>query len=324
MISPERKRRLWRGWLQWHGRLAERWSPTPASGDYRIRRLAGNPIVQPGIAADLGGNVMGPCLVRVPDWVAHPLGRYYLYFSAHSGPRIRLAYADDLHGPWRIHPEAVLEVPRPPDGSGASHWNVAAPDVHVDPDRLRMYFRSRGATFLAVSGDGLRFQPGEQAVGPPYMRVFAHGGWHYAIAKPRGPGAGGLLLRSRDGLAAFEPGPRILPRQRHVALLKRGDRLDIFYSRVADCPERILVSRMALAGDWRSWRPGRPEEVARPETDYEGAQLAPAPSRLGAARQRVCELRDPALIEEDGRLYMVYAVAGEAGLAIAELSGGGA
>lgn len=32
------------------------------------------------------------------------------------------------------------------------------------------------------------------------------------------------------------------------------------------------------------------------------------------------ELRDPAIFEEDGRVYLVYVVAGESGIGIAELS----
>jgi len=33
----------------------------------------------------------------------------------------------------------------------------------------------------------------------------------------------------------------------------------------------------------------------------------------------VNQLRDPAVFEEDGRVFLVYAVAGESGLGIAEL-----
>ncbi len=33
----------------------------------------------------------------------------------------------------------------------------------------------------------------------------------------------------------------------------------------------------------------------------------------------VNQLRDPAIYEEDGRVYLLYAVAGESGIAIAEL-----
>jgi hypothetical protein len=81
----------------------------------RVARFASNPIVRPHMDGRMGDNVNGPSLIRVPDWVRNPLGRYYLYFAHHQGTFIRLAYADDLSGPWRIHaagspPSAVVPI----------------------------------------------------------------------------------------------------------------------------------------------------------------------------------------------------------------------
>ena len=62
-----------------------------------------------------------PSLIRMPDWIESPLGRYYPYFADHKGRYIRLAYADDLADPWRIHPPgqpALGDTPfpnEPPD-----------------------------------------------------------------------------------------------------------------------------------------------------------------------------------------------------------------
>jgi hypothetical protein len=39
----------------------------------------------------------------------------------------------------------------------------------------------------------------------------------------------------------------------------------------------------------------------------------------GRAHGRVRQLRDPAVFEEGGRTWLVYSVAGESGLAIAEI-----
>jgi hypothetical protein len=66
----------------------------------RIGRLRGNPIIRPHMDARMGANINGPSLIRVPDWVEHPLGTYYLYFADHKGHYIRLAYADRLEGSW--------------------------------------------------------------------------------------------------------------------------------------------------------------------------------------------------------------------------------
>jgi hypothetical protein len=142
----------------------------------RIRRLEGNPIIRPRMDDRMGGNVQGPSLIRVPDWVRAPLGRYYLYFADHKGSYIRLAVADALTGPWRIHrpgaltladsgfPPEPMAIPAggtaaqaagtlpgmaPPGTAGipdaladASTPHIASPDVHVDPQQRRivMYF----------------------------------------------------------------------------------------------------------------------------------------------------------------------------------------
>ena len=92
---------------------------------FRVRRLAGGPIVRPHLDARMGANVQGPSLIRVPDWIEDRLGDYYLYFADHKGAYIRLAYADHPAGPWRIHPPGSLHLAQsgfltePPDVSAA-------------------------------------------------------------------------------------------------------------------------------------------------------------------------------------------------------------
>ena len=65
----------------------------------RVKRLNNNPIIRPNMDERMGSNINGPSLIRVPDWVENPLGKYYLYFANHKGRYIRLAYADRLEGP---------------------------------------------------------------------------------------------------------------------------------------------------------------------------------------------------------------------------------
>ncbi len=324
-----------------------------SASSWTVRRLPNNPIIRPGMHPRIGDNIQGPSLIRVPDWVERPLGRYHLYFADHKGDHIRLAFADALEGPWRIHPAGALDLrdslfptapppcpdpppaltlrdrvapPGTPDVPGAQEDatfpHIASPDVHVDhaARRIVMYFHGLAAygsqrTRVALSADGLHFTPRPDLLGPSYFRVFAHEGASYAVVMP------GVLYRSADGLTGFEPGPDLFGdgNQRHAALLKRGDDLFVFWTRVGDAPERILVSRIRLAGDWRCWRAEPPVEVLRPEHPWEGADLLPEPSWRGAINRRVNALRDPAVFEEAGRSFLLYAVAGEAGIAIAEL-----
>lgn len=290
-------------------------------------RFPQNPLVTPASSPTLGDNINGPSLIRVPRWVQRPLGRYYLYFAHHGGTFIRLAYADRLSGPWRIHEPGALRLAETPRCSN----HVASPDVHVDNDRreIRMYFHcpagagggldiSQQHTFLATSRDGLRFAADTLPLGPAYFRVFRWGGYYYTVVRA------GALLRSRDPGAPFEPGPTLIGADsgrllRHAAVEVRGDLLRIYYSRIGDRPERILLSEARLAPDWSQWRASKPVTLLSPERDYEGGDRPLEVSRPDEAPGRVRQLRDPAIFRESGRTYLIYSIAGESGLALAEL-----
>ena len=101
----------------------------------------------------------------------------------------------------------------------------------------------------------------------------------------------------------------------------RGPVLHLFYTMLYDCPERILHAVVRLEGEWSEWRASEPQTVLEPEMAYEGASEPLEPSAMGPAPGRVRQLRDPAIYEEDGRTYLLYSVAGESGIAIAEIEG---
>ena len=123
----------------------------------------------------IGANINGPSLIRVPEWVPNPLGKYYLYFADHKGQYIRLAYSEKIEGPWKIYVPGSLQIEnsyyptKPPkvnektlnqiktraenngiDLSKLPHDlitelttpHIASPDVHVDSEnrRIVMYF----------------------------------------------------------------------------------------------------------------------------------------------------------------------------------------
>lgn len=286
----------------------------------RIERFPTNPIIHPELDETLGENINGPSLIRVPDWIEQPLGRYYLYFAHHDGRHIRLGYSDALEGPWRIHTPGVLPLP---DSLFAGH--VASPDVHVDQERreIRLYYHGSDTvtggggeqyTRVALSKDGLHFKARDEKLGLPYFRVFRWQDDYYALGMP------GVFYRSRDGLSPFEKGPTVFTRDmRHTALKVEGKTLSVFYTDVGDCPERILLSRIDLARDWQHWEPSASEVVLEPERDYEGTNVPRVPSVRGLAKGPVCELRDPAIYDEGARTYLLWSVAGERGIAIGEL-----
>jgi hypothetical protein len=317
---------------------------------FRVTRLSGNPIIRPNMDGRMGTNVQGPSLIKVPEWLPDPLGRYYLYFADHKGDYIRLAYADDIGGPWKIHtpgslrleesnfltepatiPDdvdpaeerwakaAVEGVPIPIDSATKPH--IASPDVHVRHDRreIVMYYHGlEGFRFqrsrVATSKDGLSFEAREPLIARSYLRALRHDGQWYAMGMP------GIFYRSPDGLADFEEGPTLFPTtMRHAALLKRGNTLLVFWSNVGDEPEHILLSSIDISGDWSGWKASEPRPVLLPEKDWEGTDRPLIASVRGPINVRVRQLRDPAIFEEDDRIYLLYSVAGEAGIAIAEL-----
>ena len=320
----------------------------------RVERLLDRPLVGPDLHPSLGVNIQGPSLIRVPDWVENPLGAYYLYFADHKGRYIRLAYADDLLGPWQIHAPGSLQIEdsefltAPPAISDeeverltterlrtgeaamshdvrteATTPHIASPDVHVDDEQRRivMYFHgldgvSRQVSRVATSSDGINFVARPERLGRTYMRVFRHDGYTYALAMP------GQFYRSRDGLGGFEEGPRLFnPLMRHSALLKRGNTLMVFWTQVGDVPEHIKLSTIDLSGDWMEWTETPGLEVLRPEHDWEGADAPLEPSVRSTAYGHVNQLRDPAIYEDSdsGQVFLAYAVAGESGIAIAEV-----
>ncbi|HAU38307.1 MAG TPA: hypothetical protein DCX07_11415 [Phycisphaerales bacterium] len=272
-------------------------------------------------------NINGPSLIRVPDWIDRPLGKYYLYFAAHGGRRIELAHADRLEGPWTVRSEGTLRL----EQARACSGHIASPDVLVEEEarRIRMYFHGQAQagqkTFVALSHDGLAFEADDTPLANFYLRAWRWGGMWYGLAK------GGELFRSRDGLMPFEKGPMVLPGSfdpawqfnrdapRHVAVDLCGDELWVYWSTIGDRPEHILRGRMRLAGDWTQWKAADVQSVLKPETDYEGALLPLTVSRAGESRGPEHALRDPAIFREAGRTCLLYSVSGENGLAIAEI-----
>lgn len=80
------------------------------------------------------------------------------------------------------------------------------------------------------------------------------------------------------------------------------------------------MSTIDISGPWETWKESAPIEILRPEKDWEGANLPLAKSARSFAPGPVNQLRDPAIYEEDGRIYLLYAVQGESGIALAELA----
>ena len=205
-----------------------------------IRINNSQPIIDQDMFDDLGvgdegGNINGPSLIRIPDWIS-PANRanrsavYYLYFGDHAGDYIRMAWAENITGPWHLY-QVGSNVARGNRGvldNGGRDINVgngivieenhlASPDVHVDNEnqRIIMYFHSGSSTFfngnemngqftwVATSPYGLDFNNRIEPVrlSTSYVRTFEHGNELYAFDNSASP------KRALDADNPWEPPP---------------------------------------------------------------------------------------------------------------------
>lgn len=281
----------------------------------------------------IGNNINGPCCIEVPFWCDDPKGRFYLYFSDHAGDCIKLAYADDIVGPWSISDDAVLDF----SGFSDAYDHMASPEIYIDHDarEIRLYFharsKSRGReqwTFLANSRDGERFiKCVDEPLAPFYLKLIYWKNCFYGITK------GGNLWYSNDGLSAFHPGGNPFDRSlsneiwhnspgsiRHVGLSINDNILSVYFSRIGHAPERILRSNIdILDSNCMNWIAGPEEEILRAEVEYEGVSMPIANSTSGPSLTFENALRDPHIINIQNETYMFYAVGGESGIAICKL-----
>jgi hypothetical protein len=238
-----------------------------------------------------------------------------------------------VEGPWKIYAPGTLTMAqveavnkeKPEKGR-----HIATPDVHVDPEKkeIRMYFHFKMPMLghqagVALSKDGLHFQPLPGALGEPYFRVFIWQKDYYAIDRK------GDILKSADGLKDFRVVSGVVgaiaaqntphATLRHTGVLLDRDELSVFYSRVGDAPESIWMTHIHLSPAPKTWKAANPVKVLEPTLDYEGVRFPLEPSRRGEA-ENVRQLRDPFVFREAGKSYLLYSVAGESGIALATLA----
>ncbi|MEM7101232.1 MAG: hypothetical protein AAF541_23420 [Pseudomonadota bacterium] len=323
----------------------------PDDFSVQATRLGDGPIIHADLDPSIGENIQGPSLIRTPHWLADRLGQYYLYFADHKGSYIRLAYADSLQGPWKIYVPGSLQLAEshfltePPPITTAQREQVAmafrkagikvphdpalevtaphiaSPDVHVDEinQRLVMYFHGleklgTQLTRVAISTDGINFDALPAILGNTYFRGFYWAGKYYGLAMP------GQFYRADDPIGPFESGPLLFnPNMRHCAVLVKDHWLWVFWTQVGDQPEHIKLSRVDLSQPWTDWQVVDTHEILRPERDYEGANAPLESSVRSTAYGQVNQLRDPAVFVEGDDIYLLYAVAGESGIALASL-----
>ena len=287
---------------------------------------------------EIGNNINGPSLIRAPNWVPNCLGRYYLYFGHHFGQNIRMAFSNNLTGPWNIYKGGVLHLKETPftherpnakqpqwateEGVDGLYPHIASPDVHINTREksLEMFFHGldhdgEQRSLRALSNDGLTWWVQSQRIKQTYLRVFRYKNIKYAL------GWGGQILRQNsDG--TFELGPWSFGDQghRHASALVQGDKLHVVWTRIGDAPEQILYSTIDISLPWRDWYATEGQVILKPKFDWEGANLPISNSTVGGLTKQEHALRDPFLFEQNEEIYMLYAGGGETCIGIAKLS----
>ena len=318
----------------------------------KIKRFIDQPIISPLLSNKIGSNINGPSLIRVPNWIKDPQGKYYLYFADHKGDRIKLAYSDNLSGPWKIHDGGTLHLkeshflinepdipddfdlaelgPRdahpdqiphiPPKISDLTHPHIASPDVHINEDSqlVIMYYHGLDEfglqkTRVAVSSDGINFIARKQIVGWPYFKHFSYKGESYGISMP------GIIYKNSGDIDDFTIVNQVMEENtRHSAVMVHGDKLLVFFTRKGDMPERILLTTIDLKLPPTLWSTSKSIEVLKPEKEWEGSTLPLYKSEASAINIPSNQLRDPAVYTENGRNYLLYSLRGENGIGIVE------
>jgi hypothetical protein len=234
---------------------------------------------------------------------------YYHFRLLGLGHQAGYAYSEDgLHWsltPGAVHPRPYLRhfvLPTVGSGPGSSGGG----EYMIDRD-LGVY---RVVTKDQFTGRPMAFELVNQLLG----NVLAN------LSLINGDGETGLVRHV---------GVDLLPNQLAPTSIR------VYATRIGDSPERIVATRLALrdcalpvpACQYRDpslWAATEAVEVLRPATFYEGANEPVVPSAKGdGPAYRVNQLRDPAPYYDagSGRHYLAYAIGGEFGIALAQLTG---
>lgn len=265
-----------------------------------------------------GDNINGPCLIKVPSFIKNPLGSYYLYFAHHKGKYIRMAYSDNIQGPYKLYEEGVLHLENTP---GYDH--VASPDVIIGSknSRLIMYYHcpydngiTKQSTFYAYSNDGLNFKTENINILHPYFRSFVFNDEEYGICMYKLVSS--IIMKKINN--NYEEFGLLLPKSRHTSILISQSRIFVFYTIVGDCPEHICFSEITNL-EKNNINVSEKISLIIPEFTYEHDNQPELPSKYGLMINKVNQLRDPYIYLENDQIYLLYTVCGEKGIALCRI-----
>ncbi len=263
-------------------------------------------------------NINGPCLIKVPDFILNKLGNYYLYFAHHHGKYIRMAYSDNICGPYNIFNGGVLSLD---SNNGFDH--VASPHVIIKNNKLILYYHSfdknkkNQITYQAESIDGINFLSTNDIISYPYFSCFDYKKKIYGIAMKMKMKSNQIIYNYDTDNNKFIEFCNLLPDTRHCFIKEINNKLYAFYSIVGDCPEHICYCEIICDGNNFIALINNNKSLIYPELEYEHGNMLPIKSKYGAEYKTINQLRDPYIYIENDIVYILYTICGEQGIAIA-------
>ena len=326
--------------------------------DIKVKKFNNGLIIHPGLSEEIGQNIQGPSLIKTPDWIPEKLAKYYLYFADHKGDHIKLAYSDNLLGPWKILNGGTLQLYQSeflthkpiipshydlntmgisqPDGYNPEKSqiqyipsrlddmtipHIASPDVHIDNANKKVIMYYHGL-------EKFGFQLTRVATSDDGINFKAE---KKIIGRPYfrrfeyknktfGMSMPGVFYENYGNISEYTEITKLFNNNmRHSALIVINDLLYVFYSNVGEIPERIYLSTINISKPYNEWKESNPIEVIRPVFEWEGGTLPLESSSRSAIHIPVNQIRDPAIFVENENIYILYSVKGENGIGICSI-----
>jgi len=166
----------------------------------------------------------------------------------------------------------------------------------------------------AKSSTGLSFTAQDSIIGPSWLAVFHYNERWYGIGS-----RDGYLFSSDTPTDPFDRKQKLLKTGRHFGVHCDEDKLEVYYSKSNDQPERILRTNIILSTKSSNWKLGDTIEVLAPEMKYEGSNISLEVTQQRSYSERRQIVRDPSIFVDRESKYMFYALAGETGIGVVKL-----
>lgn len=269
-------------------------------------------IITPDKLSKESDNINGPTVIKVPKWIKNPLAKYYMYFAHHKGTHIKLAFANNIFGPWTVFQKGVLSLN---EIQGRDH--LASPDIYFSNEKIFMiyhsvYKKSVQLSSTAVSNDGLNFIPKTERFASFYFRRFVFKSEIYGFSKSENDyGCIYKLVNNKFQII----NNKFIYNLRHGSIIIENNKVYCYFTRIGDSPEKVLVCNINMD----TFNPSIFSTVIEPKYNWEGVNNKLEPSKFGMAKTKLNQLRDPFVFKENNLKYLFYSVQGEYGIAVTEI-----